>query len=103
MNEAKKIEIEIPNDFDSKSAQDCFNFGLRALTSIYCGNVLLAYTTEETKEQGITNVLFKNEPAAAMIKMSKILLDIENSTNENKIESINNAGNELLKDFFGKK
>lgn len=103
MNNSKKIEIEIPNDLDEKSAQDCFNLGFRVLTGVYTGGVFVAYTTEETKEQGIVNVLFKNESAAGIIAMSKALTNIENTSPGNKIEKINEAGNKILDNFVEKK
>ena len=103
MINSKKIEIEIPNDLDEKSAQDCFNLGFRVLTGVYTGGAFVAYTTEETKEQGIVNVLFKNESAAGIIAMSKALTNIENSSPSDKIEKINKAGNNILDSFVEKK
>jgi hypothetical protein len=103
MNQVKKIEIEVPNDFDVKSAQDCFNLGFRVLTGVYSGGSFVAYTTEETKENGIVNILFKNESAAAIVTMSKILTNIENTVSGNKIEKINDAGNKILDEFVEKK
>ena len=103
MNNSKKIEIEIPNDLDEKSAQDCFNLGFRVLTGVYTGGAFVAYTTEETKEQGIINVLFKNESAAGIIAMSKALTNIENSSPSDKIKKINEVGNKILDDFVERK
>lgn len=98
----KKIEIEVPDNLDIKSAQDCFNLGLRVLTGVYSGGAFVAYTTEETKEQGIINILFKNESSAAIVSMSKILTNIENNASGNKIEKINEAGNNVLDNFVEK-
>jgi hypothetical protein len=103
MNQVKKIEIEVPNDFDVKSAQDCFNLGFRVLTGVYSGGAFVAYTTEETKENGIVNILFKNESAAAIVTMSKVLTNVENTVSGNKIEKINDAGNKILDEFIEKK
>lgn len=103
MNDVKKIEIEVPGDFDIKSAQDCFYFGFRVLTGVYSGGAFVAYTTEETKDKGIVNVLFKNESAAAIIAMSNALTNIENTVSGNKIDEINKKGNEVLDKFVEKK
>ena len=103
MSEVKKIEIEVPSDFDTNSAQDCFNLGLRVLSGVYQGGTFLAYTTEETKEQGIMNILFKNESAAAIIQMSKILTNIENNVAGNKVDAINEAGKNFLNQYFNNK
>lgn len=103
MTQVKKIEIEVPEEFDIKSAQDCFNLGFRVLTGVYSGGAFVAYTTEETQDKGIINVLFKNEACAAIVSMSKILTNIENTVSGNKIDCINNAGNKVLDDFVEKK
>ena len=42
--------------------------------------LFVAYITEETKEQGMINILFKDYSCAAIIEMCKQLRRIENST-----------------------
>lgn len=96
MSEVKKIEIEVPGNMDEKSAQDCFNLGFRVLAGVYTGGAFVAYTTEESKDLGIINILFKNESCAAIIAMSKELTKIENNVPGDKIEAINKAGSEVL-------
>lgn len=98
-----KIEIEVPGDIDKKSAQDCFNLGLRMLTGVYTGGVFVAYTTEELKDKGVVSILFKNESGAAIISMAKILTNIENNVPGEKIEEINKAGDKVLDDFIEQK
>ena len=99
----KKVEIEVPIDIDNNSVQDCFNLGFRVLTGVYSGGTFVAYTTEETKEKGIVNIVFKNESSAAIIAMSKILTNIENNFSGNKVDEINKAGNKVLDELVEKK
>jgi hypothetical protein len=98
-----KIEISVPDDIDEKSAQECFNLGLRVLTGVYMGGAFVAYTTEELKEQGIVSILFKNESAAAIVSMSQALTNIENNVAGEKIEEINKAGDKILDNFVEQK
>ena len=101
--QTKKIEIEVPDELDINSVQDCFNLGFRVLTGVYSGGAFVAYTTEETQDKGVVNVLFKNEACAAIVSMSKILTNIENTVSGNKIEKINEAGNKVLDELVKKK
>jgi hypothetical protein len=98
-----KVEIVVPSDIDEKSAQDCFNLGLRMLTGVYTGGVFVAYTTEELKEQGIVSILFKNESGAAIVSMAKILTNIENNVPGDKVTEINKAGDKILDEFVAQK
>ena len=100
---SKKIEINVPDDIDQKSAQDCFNLGLRVLTGVYMGGAFVSYTTEELKDKGVVSILFQNESAAAIVSMSNALTNIENNVPENKLEAINKAGNVVLDKFVEQK
>lgn len=99
----KKITIEVPEEFDIKTAQECFWLGARVFTGVYGGGAFVAYTTDEVKDKGIINILFKNESCAAIIEFSKALTNIENQSPSNKINEINDAGNQVLDKWLERK
>ena len=94
----KKIEIFVPQEFDEKTCQECFNLGMRVFTGVYGGGAFVAYMTEESKDKGMLNTLFQDYSCAAIIEMCNHLRRIENNSAnlEEKVKEINKSGNEVL-------
>ena len=96
----KKMEINVPDNMDSKTAQQAFIFGLRNLTFTYQGGLSVNFAT--SNGEGVCNYVFYNEEAGAIIDFIDAIQQLNENWNVKK-EHLEEIGTEKLSELASQK
>lgn len=94
-----KVEIEVPDDLNQKTAQQCFLLGLKAYTQSNNAGICVVHGVEQDNKTALMMMSFRGEYAAAILHFCQGVKYLSGTDIEKDLAIMRDKGSQMLKEM----